>query len=172
MDVKSNDEEMVRQLLVMIGEDPEREGLQETPKRFLKAMLEYTRGYREKPEDVLKVFEDGSQGVDEMVIVRDIPVYSLCEHHLAPFFGRAYVGYVPGWSRFSRVACRCKSVSPTKSPMPWRRICSRSALPWSSNVGICAWNRAAFATPGQRRSPQLCAGRSKPMPIRVENSCI
>jgi GTP cyclohydrolase I len=108
MDVKSNDEEMVRQLLVMIGEDPEREGLQETPKRFLKAMLEYTRGYREKPEDVLKVFEDGSQGVDEMVIVRDIPVYSLCEHHLAPFFGRAYVGYVPdrrilGLSKIARL---------------------------------------------------------------------
>ena len=105
---QSKDVEMVRQLLRLIGEDPDREGLQETPLRFLKAMAEYTRGYREKPEDVLKVFEDGGEGVDEMVIVRDIPVYSLCEHHLAPFFGKAFVGYVPdkkilGLSKISRL---------------------------------------------------------------------
>lgn len=105
---KPKDVELVRQLLRLIGEDPDREGLQETPLRFLKAMAEYTRGYREKPESVLKVFEDGGEGVDEMVIVRDIPVYSLCEHHLAPFFGKAYVGYVPdkkilGLSKISRL---------------------------------------------------------------------
>ncbi len=102
------DVDMVRRLLRLIGEDPDREGLLETPQRFLKAMTEYTRGYQEKPEDVLKVFEDGGEGVDEMVIVRDIPVYSLCEHHLAPFFGKAYVGYVPnkrilGLSKISRL---------------------------------------------------------------------
>ena len=105
---QSRDVAMVRQLLRLIGEDPDREGLQETPLRFLKAMAEYTKGYRERPEDVLKVFEDGGEGVDEMVIVRDIPVYSLCEHHLAPFFGKAYVGYVPdkkilGLSKISRL---------------------------------------------------------------------
>ena len=104
----AKDEELVRHLLRLIGEDPDREGLQETPVRFLKAMAEYTKGYREKPEDVLKVFEDGGEGVDEMVIVRDIPVYSLCEHHLAPFFGKAFVGYVPnkrilGLSKISRL---------------------------------------------------------------------
>jgi GTP cyclohydrolase I len=100
--------EIVRKLLAFIGEDPDREGLLETPARFLKAWEEYTRGYRERPEDILKSFEDGAQSVDEMVIVRDIPVYSLCEHHLAPFFGRAYVGYVPdqrilGLSKISRL---------------------------------------------------------------------
>ncbi|MFZ9667100.1 MAG: GTP cyclohydrolase I FolE [Steroidobacteraceae bacterium] len=100
--------EIVRKLLAYIGEDPDREGLLETPARFLKAWEEYTRGYRERPEDILKSFEDGAQSVDEMVIVRDIPVYSLCEHHLAPFFGRAYVGYVPdqrilGLSKISRL---------------------------------------------------------------------
>ena len=84
----------VRRLLAYIGEDPDREGLLETPVRFLKAWEEYTRGYRMNPEEILKSFEDGAQAVDEMVIVRDIPVYSLCEHHLAPFFGKAYVGYV------------------------------------------------------------------------------
>ena len=100
--------DIVRSLLSYIGEDPDREGLQETPARFLKAWEEYTRGYREKPEEILKSFEDGAQSVDEMVIVRDIPVYSLCEHHLAPFFGKAYVGYVPdkrilGLSKISRL---------------------------------------------------------------------
>ena len=98
----------VRRLLAYIGEDPDREGLLETPVRFLKAWEEYTRGYRMNPEDILKSFEDGAQSVDEMVIVRDIPVYSLCEHHLAPFFGKAHVGYVPdkrilGLSKISRL---------------------------------------------------------------------
>ncbi len=98
----------VRALLAHIGEDPDREGLRETPARFLKAWSEYTSGYKQKPEDILKSFEDGAQSVDEMVIVRDIPVYSLCEHHLAPFFGKAHVGYVPdkrilGLSKISRL---------------------------------------------------------------------
>ena len=105
---KPEDLEVVRRLLTLIGEDPDREGLRETPARFLKALGEYTRGYREKPEDILKMFEDGAQSVDEMVIVRDIPVYSLCEHHLAPFFGSAHIGYVPekrilGLSKISRL---------------------------------------------------------------------
>lgn len=105
---KPEDLEIVRQLLALIGEDPDREGLRDTPVRFLKAWEEYTRGYREKPEDILKVFEDGAQSVDEMVIVRDIPVYSLCEHHLAPFFGKVHIGYVPekrilGLSKMSRL---------------------------------------------------------------------
>ena len=105
---KTEDLELVRKLLSLVGEDPNREGLQETPLRFLKAFAEYTRGYQENPEDVLKVFEDGAQSVDEMVIVRDIPVYSLCEHHLAPFFGKAHIGYVPdrrilGLSKLSRL---------------------------------------------------------------------
>jgi GTP cyclohydrolase IA len=102
------DLQAVRRLLAYIGEDPDREGLLETPARFLKAWEEYTRGYRMNPEEILKSFEDGAQRVDEMVIVRDIPVYSLCEHHLAPFFGKAYVGYVPdkrilGLSKISRL---------------------------------------------------------------------
>jgi GTP cyclohydrolase I len=102
------DLQAVRRLLAYIGEDPDREGLLETPARFLKAWEEYTRGYRINPEEILKSFEDGAQRVDEMVIVRDIPVYSLCEHHLAPFFGKAYVGYVPdkrilGLSKISRL---------------------------------------------------------------------
>lgn len=107
-DHEDRDLQMVRDLLAYIGEDPAREGLLETPSRFLKAWREYTRGYLEKPEEILKSFEDGAERVDEMVIVRDIPVYSLCEHHLAPFFGKAYVGYIPdqkilGLSKISRL---------------------------------------------------------------------
>ena len=100
--------EVIRNLLRLIGEDPDREGLRETPERFLKALAEYTRGYAQKPEDVLKVFEDGAQSADEMVIVRDIEVYSLCEHHMLPFFGKAHVAYIPkgrivGLSKLPRV---------------------------------------------------------------------
>lgn len=82
-------------LLQFIGEDPQREGLKETPARFLKAWQAHTAGYSVKPEDVLKNFEDGGTKYDEMVIVKNIPVYSHCEHHLEPFFGVAHVAYIP-----------------------------------------------------------------------------
>lgn len=101
-------EDIVVRLLQFIGEDVTREGLADTPKRFLKAWREYTRGYHLEPAEVLKTFEDGAHGVDELVMVRDIPVYSMCEHHMAPFFGRAHVGYIPdgkilGLSKFARL---------------------------------------------------------------------
>lgn len=95
-------------LLQFIGESVGREGLRETPARFLKAWQEYTAGYKTDVPALLKTFEDGAEGVDELVIVRDIPVYSHCEHHLAPFFGVAHVGYIPngrvlGLSKMARV---------------------------------------------------------------------
>jgi GTP cyclohydrolase I len=106
-DEKSADDIPVR-LLQFIGEDPTRGGLLETPKRFLKAWREYSRGYNENASDLLKVFEDGAEKCDEMVLVKDIPVYSHCEHHLAPFFGVAHVAYIPngkivGLSKLSRL---------------------------------------------------------------------
>lgn len=105
---ESSAEDIVIRLLQFIGEDVSREGLRETPRRFLQAWREYTRGYSMKAGDVLKVFEDGANGVDELVLVRDIPVYSTCEHHGAPFFGIAHIGYIPngailGLSKFSRL---------------------------------------------------------------------
>ena len=101
-------EELVRELLLYIGEDPDREGLRETPKRFLHAWKFWTKGYRENPADVMKVFEDGGEKYDEMVIVKDIPLYSFCEHHLAQIVGTASVAYVPdgkiiGLSKIARV---------------------------------------------------------------------
>jgi GTP cyclohydrolase I len=98
----------VASLLWYAGEDPGRPGLKETPKRFVKALEEYTAGYEMDPAQILKVFEDGAQGADEMVIVRDIPFYSLCEHHMAPFFGTVDIGYIPngkivGLSKLARL---------------------------------------------------------------------
>lgn len=101
-------DDIVTRLLQYIGEDPERGGLKETPARVLKAWGEWCAGYKVKPEEVLKTFDDGAERVDEMVVVRDIPIYSHCEHHLAPFFGVAHVAYVPngkiaGLSKLARL---------------------------------------------------------------------
>lgn len=105
---KSADDIPVR-LLQFIGEDPQRGGLLETPKRFLKAWREYGSGYDKNAADILKVFEDGAEKCDEMVLVKGIPIYSHCEHHLAPFFGVAHIAYIPngrivGLSKLSRLA--------------------------------------------------------------------
>lgn len=75
--------------------EPMRAGLRETPERVSKAYEELLSGYRISPISVLKNFEDGADGCDEMVMVGDLPVYSLCEHHLLPFLGKAYVAYIP-----------------------------------------------------------------------------
>ncbi|GAA2148583.1 GTP cyclohydrolase I FolE [Nocardioides koreensis] len=86
-------EAAVRELLIAIGEDPEREGLQETPARVARAYAELTAGLRQRPEEVLTTTFD--IGHDEMVLVRDIELWSMCEHHLVPFTGVAHVGYIP-----------------------------------------------------------------------------
>ncbi len=86
-------EAAVRELLAAIGEDPSREGLRETPARVARAYAELTAGLRQRPEDVLTTTFD--LGHDEMVLVRDIELWSMCEHHLVPFTGVAHVGYIP-----------------------------------------------------------------------------
>ncbi|MBT3153639.1 GTP cyclohydrolase I FolE [Streptomyces sp. CHD11] len=86
----------VRELLIAVGEDPDREGLQETPARVARAYREIFAGLWQKPEDVLTTTFD--LGHDEMVLVKDIEVYSTCEHHLVPFRGVAHVGYIPATS--------------------------------------------------------------------------
>jgi len=98
----------VRGILEYIGDDPSREGLLETPERVLRAMHEYFSGYREDPrEHLLKTFEE-VEGYDEVVLVSDIDVFSHCEHHMAPFIGKAHVAYIPdgrvvGLSKLARV---------------------------------------------------------------------
>jgi len=87
-------ERAVRELLLALGEDPERDGLKETPARVARSYAEIFAGMRQKPGDVLTTtFEIGHS---ELILVRDIEVYSTCEHHLVPFHGVAHLGYIPG----------------------------------------------------------------------------
>lgn len=102
-------EEGVRDMLEFIGEDPSRPGLEETPARVLKAWKQFTCGYAMNVEDIFKVFEDGAEGCDELVIVHNIPILSRCEHHLEAISGIAHIGYIPngkvvGLSKLARVA--------------------------------------------------------------------
>ena len=87
-------EAAVREILIAIGEDPDRDGLVRTPRRVAEMYAEIFSGLREDPAHHLIVTFEANH--DEMVMVRDIPLYSLCEHHLAPFHGRAHVAYIPG----------------------------------------------------------------------------
>ena len=89
-------EAAVRELLAAMGEDPDREGLHETPARVARAWAELTAGMRQRPEDVLTTTFD--LGHDEMVLIRDLELWSMCEHHLVPFTGVAHVGYIPAES--------------------------------------------------------------------------
>ncbi|MFI0966160.1 GTP cyclohydrolase I FolE [Streptomyces sp. NPDC021080] len=89
-------ENAVRELLLAVGEDPDREGLRETPGRVARAYKEIFAGLLQRPEDVLTTTFD--LGHDEMVLVKDIEVFSTCEHHLVPFRGVAHVGYIPSTS--------------------------------------------------------------------------
>ena len=100
-------QQLVRELLVEIGEDPDREGLRNTPERYAKAMEFLTGGYHKSVEEEIHgaIFTTTS---NDMVIVRDIEVYSLCEHHLLPFYGRCHVGYIArgkvlGISKIARI---------------------------------------------------------------------
>lgn len=87
-------EAAIRELLLAVGEDPEREGLRDTPARVARAYREIFAGLYQEPQDVLTTTFD--LGHEEMVLVKDIEVYSTCEHHLVPFHGVAHVGYIPG----------------------------------------------------------------------------
>ena len=111
IDVKVSDkeaEEALRTILSWMGEDPNREGLLETPKRVIKAFKEYFKGYQEDPSKILdKTFGD-VDGYDDMVVQKNISVQSHCEHHMAPIIGKAHVAYIPkervvGLSKLARV---------------------------------------------------------------------
>lgn len=101
-------ETLTYELLGQLDPDHPREGLADTPKRVAKAWRHWCSGYDMDPAEILKVFEDGANGYDEMVMVKDIPLYSKCEHHLADIFGTACVAYIPngkivGLSKLSRL---------------------------------------------------------------------
>lgn len=98
----------INRILLESGDDPSREGLSETPSRFSKAWKFWNSGYAVDPAEIIKTFVDGSEKYDGIVFQGRIPVYSHCEHHLAPFFGVAHVGYIPkdsivGLSKIARI---------------------------------------------------------------------
>ena len=113
----------VREILIAVGEDPDREGLLETPKRVANMYEEIFAGLTEDPKQHIKLFNEQSN--DEMVIVKDIPFYSMCEHHLLPFFGKAHIGYIPsdnkiiGLSKLARIVDKKK-----KKPQVQERLTS------------------------------------------------
>ncbi len=90
---KKTIQDATKQLLEAMGEDPEREGLRQTPERVAQAYQELFSGYGQKPEDVLTVFD--GEDYDEMIVAKNIEFYSMCEHHMLAFFGKAHVGYIP-----------------------------------------------------------------------------
>ena len=101
-------EAAVRTLLRWAGDDPEREGLIDTPARVVRAFEEFFRGYEQDPEEILRRTFEETDGYDEMVVLKDIPFESHCEHHLVPILGKAHVGYLPesrvvGISKLARV---------------------------------------------------------------------
>ena len=86
-------EKLTKQLISLIGEDPDREGLKKTPERVAKAYMKLFSGYAQDPKKLLTVFDD--EKYDEMIVVKDIELFSFCEHHMLPFIGKAHVGYIP-----------------------------------------------------------------------------
>ena len=86
-------EEVFKEIFNLIGDNPEREGLIDTPRRVVKSWTELYKGYNQKAEDILTVFS--SDGYDQIVLLKDIEVYSMCEHHMLPFIGKAHVAYIP-----------------------------------------------------------------------------
>ncbi len=123
---KKRIENAVREILIAIGENPDREGLAETPKRVANMYEEIFAGIEDNPARHLKVFNEGDN--DEMVIVRDIPMYSMCEHHLLPFVGKAHIAYIPsegkviGLSKLARIVD-----SFSKKPQLQERLTSQIA---------------------------------------------
>lgn len=100
-------EDAITRLIEMIGEDPGREGLKETPKRVIKSYETLFSGYKQKPQDIIETFD--ADGYSQLVLLKDIEIYSMCEHHILPFIGKAHIAYIPnkkiiGISKLARIA--------------------------------------------------------------------
>ena len=162
----------VREILIAVGEDPDREGLLETPKRVANMYEEIFAGLTEDPKQHIKLFNEQSN--DEMVIVKDIPFYSMCEHHLLPFFGKAHIGYIPsdnkiiGLSKLARIVDNF-----AKKPQVQERLTSDIADFLNDNLQpkgvavimeaehMCMTMRGARAAGKPRRSGALCVPTPK-----------
>jgi GTP cyclohydrolase I len=140
-------EAAVREILLAVGEDPDRDGLAETPARVARSYAEVFAGLAQDPAEILGVQFD--IGFDEMVLVRDIALYSTCEHHLVPFHGAAHIGYIPGAEgRVTGLSKLARSSS----------TCTRAASSSSWRRSTCACPCAACRNPARRRSRRPSAG--------------
>lgn len=162
---KERIEKAVREILIAVGEDPDRPGLVETPARVARMYEEVFAGLEDDPTRHLKLFDEGS---DEMVIVRDIPMYSMCEHHLLPFVGKAHIAYMPadgkviGLSKLARIVD-----SFAKKPQLQERLTSQIADFLNDNLHplgvavvveaehLCMTMRGAKASGSQTRTSAL-----------------
>ena len=123
---KERIERAVREILLAIGEDPDRAGLVETPKRVANMYEEIFAGLHDDPRRHLTLFDEGNN--DEMVVVRDIPMYSMCEHHLLPFIGKAHIAYIPSDGRVIGLSKLARIVdSFSKKPQLQERLTSQIA---------------------------------------------
>ena len=170
-------EAAVRELLLAIGEDPQREGLRETPQRFARMYAEIFSGLGEDPAQHLKFFQEAS---DEMVVVRDIPFYSMCEHHLLPFFGKAHIAYLPkdgrviGLSKLARIVecfARCpqlqERLSAQVADFLYKQLpCAGVAVVLEAEH-LCITMRGARACGSQTRTSAL-RGKMRDATVRAE----
>jgi GTP cyclohydrolase I len=123
---KTRIEKAVREILLAIGENPNREGLKETPRRVAKMYEEVFSGIDIDAKDVMTVFT--TEGHEEMVILKDIPFYSMCEHHLLPFYGKAHVAYIPRKDRLSGLSKLARIVETvSRRPQLQERITTQVA---------------------------------------------
>lgn len=123
---KERIENAVREILLAIGEDPDREGLIETPRRVAQMYEEIFAGLGDDPKQYVKIFSESDS--DEVVIVRDIPLYSMCEHHLLPFSGKAHIAYIPSDGKIIGLSKTARIVSSfAKRPQVQERLTSQIA---------------------------------------------
>ena len=174
----------VREILVAIGEDPDRDGLQDTPARVARMYAEMFAGLREEPDQHLQVMFEANH--DEMVMVRDIAMTSMCEHHLVPFIGKAHVAYIPNddgrvtgpveagppGRRATPSARRCRSGSPRRSPTRSSARCSpKGVLVVIEAEHLCMSMRGRAQAGSRPRSPRRCAACSATTPRPASRPC-
>ena len=155
-----------KDILQLLGEDPQREGLKETPARVARMYEEVFSGLSEDPRDHLKIFHES--GNDEQVVVRDIPLYSMCEHHLLPFIGKAHIAYIPSDGRIIGLSKLARIVdSFAKRPQLQERLTAQIADFFEENMQpmgvavvieaehLCMTMRGARASGSQTRTSAL-----------------
>jgi GTP cyclohydrolase I len=169
------DELLIRQLLQALGEDPDREGLVETPRRMLDALREMTNGCEVEIKNLFKTFD--SCRYDEMIIVRDIPVTSLCEHHLLPFTGVAHIGYIPddrilGLSKFHRLVDALARRLQVQERLTRQIMCEINAHMKPKGVGVVLECRhSCMELRGSRCQGAMTVTSSLCGSIRNEHDC-